>query len=449
MGVYKNMNRLALTKVILSNKNYIAYVLLDEQRKFVDFQLFEDERPVTDSKDLCFEKKQEKIPVNNKTLAVDFKHSFHTEDYAENKDILNNIYIARVENIVSNINAAFVKISPHKKCYLSLEDLKSPIFTKRLSKKNSLSIGDELIVQVIKDSIKTKDPVVSTKLTLSGTYCVLTTNNLTLSISKKIAGEKRASLQEILKEIQTQAKAHQFGIVIRTNATEVPKEAVFADVQQVIEQFIKLKSESIHKTAFSVLVKEKEAYIRKLKSLDLSSLDGIYTDDRTIYETIQTELPYLKENTFLHFYEDKMVSLKALYNITGSIEELLKKRVWLKSGANIIIEQLETMTVIDINSGKNISKNESALCEINKEAAVEIARQLRLRNISGMIIIDFINMKSKKQMQEVTDVLKEALKNDPIPSDFIDVTKLGLVEVTRKKMYKSLKELVESSGGFS
>ena len=308
------MNRLALTKVILSNKNYIAYVLLDEQRKFVDFQLFEDERPVTDSKDLCFEKKQEKIPVNNKTLAVDFKHSFHTEDYAENKDILNNIYIARVENIVSNINAAFLKISPHKKCYLSLEDLKSPIFTKRLSKKNSLSIGDELIVQVIKDSIKTKDPVVSTKLTLSGTYCVLTTNNLTLSISKKIAGEKRASLQEILKEIQTQAKAHQFGIVIRTNATEVPKEAVFADVQQVIEQFIKLKSESIHKSAFSVLVKEKEAYIRKLKSLDLSALDGIYTDDTTIYETIQIELPYLKENTFLHFYEDKMVSLKALYN---------------------------------------------------------------------------------------------------------------------------------------
>lgn len=461
------MNRLALTKITLSNKNYIAYALLDEQRKFVDFQLFEHatNTPPSQIKETLNGRvsnvaykyplynensniHSEKNNLNdNKKSVVPSKTALCTNTSVQNQELLNNIYIGRIENIVSNINAAFVRISKEQKCYLSLEDVKSPIFTKRLSQKKVLSIGDELIVQVIKDSIKTKDPVVSTKLTLSGTYCVLTIDNVTLSISKKITGEKRASLQDILKEIQTQAETHQFGIVLRTNAAEVPKETVFADVQQVIEQFIKLKSESIHKTAFSVLVKEKEAYIRKLKSLDLSSLDGIYTDDRTIYETIQTELPYLKDN-FLHFYEDKMISLKVLYNISGSIEELLKKRVWLKSGANIIIEQLETMTVIDINSGKNISKNEYAICAINKEAAVEIARQLRLRNISGMIIIDFINMKSKKQMQEVTDVLKEALKNDPIPSDFIDVTKLGLVEVTRKKTYKSLKELVGSSEGF-
>lgn len=473
------MNRLALTKVTLSNKNYIAYALLDEQRKFVDFQLFEH---ITNSQTLPMSETlsngvKKNSNIDGQVTNADGKYLFYNENILDSNtlpseqtnlndikkqellsktthftknctqshEILNNIYIGRVENIVSNINAAFVKISPTQKCYLSLEDLKSPIFTKRLSEKKPISIGDELIVQVIKDSIKTKEPVVSTKLTLSGTYCVLTTDNLTLTISKKITGEKRSELQALINEIKEQAENHQFGIVIRTNATEVPKEIVFADMQQVIEQFIKLKSQSVHKSAFSVLVKEKEAYIRKLKSLDLSTLDGIYTDDTNIYETIQAELPYLENNTFLHFYQDKMISLKALYNISGSIEELLKKRVWLKSGANIIIEQLETMTIIDINSGKNISKNENTLCVINKEAAVEIARQLRLRNISGMIIIDFINMKSKKQMQEVTDVLKEALKNDPIPADFIDVTKLGLVEVTRKKTYKSLKEIVSST----
>jgi ribonuclease G len=121
---------------------------------------------------------------------------------------------------------------------------------------------------------------------------------------------------------------------------------------------------------------------------------------------------------------------------------LIEKRVWLKSGANIIIEQLETMTVIDINSGKNISKNETAILEINKEAAVEIARQLRLRNISGMIIIDFINMKSKDYMEELIAVLKEQIKQDTVTCTFMDVTKLGLVELTRKKTYKSLKEII-------
>lgn len=412
------MNRLALTKVTLSNRNYIAYVSLNEERKFIDFQLFEDEKPINS------------------------EYSLHLENRDGNKEILNNIYIGRVENIVSNINAAFVKISPYQKCYLSLEDLKSPIFTKRLSKKNILSIGDELMVQVIKDKVKTKDAVVSSKLTLSGTYTVLTTDNLNLSISKKIQGEKRGKLQELLNQIKTQAFEHEFGVVIRTNAEQVSEEVVFTDLKQLIQQFIDMKSTGVYKSAFSLLIKEKEAYIRKLKSLDLNTLDGVYTDDKKIYETIKKELPYLSDGIFLHFYQDKMVSLKALYNITGSIDELIKKKVWMKSGANIIIEQLETMTVIDVNSGKNISKNDHAICQINKEAAMEIARQLRLRNISGMIIIDFINMKSKKQMQEVIECLKESLKNDPIPSDFIDVTKLGLVEVTRKKTYRSLKEVL-------
>lgn len=426
------MNRLAITNVTLANKNYIAYALLDEQRKFVDFQIFEP-RTKNLHENFSEQSKSKKTPQKFSNIS----------SFTENTDILNNIYIGRVEHIVPNINAAFVKISPSQKCYLSLEDVKSPIFTKRLSEKNILSIGDELMVQVIKDKVKTKDAIVSTKLTLSGTYSVITTDNVTLSISKKIQGEQREQLQSILTQIKIQAQKYDFGVVIRTNAMQVSKELVLEDLQQLIQQFIHIKSTGIYKSAFSVLSHEKEAYIRKLKSLDLSTLDGIYTDDTELYQTIQTELPYLKENTFLHFYEDKMVSLKTLYNLTGSIEELLKKKVWLKSGANIIIEQLETMTVIDINSSKNISKNEHALCAINKEAAVEIARQLRLRNISGMILIDFINMKSKKQMQEVTECLKEALKKDPIPTEFIDVTKLGLVEVTRKKTYRSLKEILQ------
>jgi ribonuclease G len=127
------------------------------------------------------------------------------------------------------------------------------------------------------------------------------------------------------------------------------------------------------------------------------------------------------------------------------MEQLLNSKVWLPSGANIIIEPLETMTVIDVNSGKNISRKPDVLLSINLEAAQEIARQIRLRNISGMIIVDFINMASEAQERELILRLKQELKKDVVPANFIDITKLGLVEITRKKVYKSLREVLQIS----
>ena len=121
---------------------------------------------------------------------------------------------------------------------------------------------------------------------------------------------------------------------------------------------------------------------------------------------------------------------------------MLASKVWLPSGANIIIETLETLTVIDVNSGKNQSRKEEALFAVNLEAAKEIARQLRLRNLSGMIIVDFINLKTKEQQQTLISVLREELKKDTVPASFIDITKLGLVELTRKKVYKALHEIL-------
>ena len=209
-----------------------------------------------------------------------------------------------------------------------------------------------------------------------------------------------------------------------------------------MERFISLKEKSVHQCAFAVLEKPETPYVQKLKTADLSALDCIYTDEENIYSEIESNLPYLKDKGLLKLYKDDKVSLGTLYNFRGSVDKLIEKRVWLKSGANIIIEQLETMTVIDINSGKNISKNEKSILEINKEAAIEIARQLQLRNISGMIIIDFINMKSKEYMEELVSVLKEQIKQDSVTCTFMDVTKLGLVEFTRKKTYKSLKEII-------
>lgn len=399
------MNRLAITRVSMkekSNNKHLAYIMLDEKRNFADFQIFQ-----------------------------------------EDNSLLNNIYVARVDNIVPNIKGAFVRISQKQVCYLPLEDVKSPLYVKKQSERKVLSIGDEIVVQVIKDAAKTKEPVVSTKLTLAGKYCVLTTDNTSLGVSKKITGEKHLYMSELLSaNVGKQAEEHGFGMIIRTNALEASEEALLEDLNETIARFLQLKAKSIHQCAFAILEKSEEPYIQKLKTTDLSLLDGILTDEEDIFAEIEQKLPYLKEKELLKFYNDKQVSLGTLYNFRGSVDKLIEKRVWLKSGANIIIEQLETMTVIDINSGKNISKNETAILEINKEAAIEIARQLRLRNISGMIIIDFINMKSKEHMDELIAVLKEQIKKDSVTCSFMDVTKLGLVELTRKKTYKSLKELI-------
>ena len=400
------MNRLAITRVAIkekSNKKHLAYIMLDEKRDFVDFQVFNHE-----------------------------------------ESLLNSIYVARVDNIVPNINAAFVRISPKQVCYLPLEDVQAPLYVKKQSDLKVLSIGDEIVVQVVKDAIKTKDPVVSTKLTLAGRYCVLTTESTALGVSRKLSGEEQGRMNELLHaEVGSLSKDNNFGMIIRTNALEATEDELKIDLTETIERFLLLKSKASHLTAFSVLETTDAPYIQKLKSTDISALDGIYTDEDDIFTEIQEKLPYLKDKDLLSLYKDDRVSLSTLYNFRGSLDKLVEKRVWLKSGANIIIEQLETMTVVDVNSGKNLSKNETALLEINKEAAVEIARQLRLRNISGMIIIDFINMKTKEHMDELVAVLKAQIKKDSIPCAFMDVTKLGLVELTRKKTYKSLKEIIE------
>ena len=399
------MNRLAITRVALNeklNNKHLAYIMLDEKRDFVDFQVFQEE-----------------------------------------DSLLNSIFVARVDNIVPNIKAAFVRISPKQVCYLPLEDVQAPLYVKKQSELKNLSIGDEIVVQVVKDAIKTKEPVVSTKLTLAGKYCVLTTDNTSLGVSKKIKDENHLQMNELLSTYVCEKSAeYEFGMIIRTNALEATEEELIHDLNETMERFISLKEKSSHQCAFAVLEKPDAPYIQKLKMADLSFLDCIYTDEEDIYAEIEVKLPYLKEKGLLKFYKDDKVSLGTLYNFKGSVDKLIEKRVWLKSGANIIIEQLETMTVIDINSGKNISKNEKSILEINKEAAVEIARQLRLRNISGMIIIDFINMKSKEHMDELISVLKEQIKCDTVTCTFMDVTKLGLVELTRKKTYKSLKETI-------
>lgn len=397
------MNRLAITEVSIHDRRYIAYILLDEKRKFIDFQLFERE-----------------------------------------KSILDCIFIARVEKIVANIHAAFVSISDAQNCYLPLENFSDAIFAKKQSASKPLCEGDYLLVQVTKEATKTKDPVVSEKLCLHGKHSILTTGNKSFGISKKILPDKRAELEHVFEKIQQENDISDFGLLLRTNSQYVETEVLIQDIQNLIDEFFYLKTVQIHRSLHSCVYDNIPGYIQRIKATDLNEIDCIYTDCADLFDEMSVYLPEYDRQK-LHFYNDNKISLHALYNVRGNLESLLSDKIWLASGANIIIEQLETITFIDVNTAKNGRQSSTIALEVNKEAAKEIARQLRLRNISGMIIVDFINMSSDTEEEQLIRTLKAEMAKDITSCQFIDITKLGLVEITRKKIYKSLRETLKRS----
>lgn len=422
------MNRYIITREQIKGQEYLISALYDEHKKMVEVLL---------------EQAEEK-----------------------NDAALGDIYIARVENVVKNLNAAFVKIGPGQNCYLPLEDLKNPIFTKKLSEKKTLAAGDELLVQISREAIKTKEPAVTTNLSFSGKYAVLTSGNQKMSVSSKLSKDKRAHYMELLKhftETEDSLQMYPAGIIIRTNAAEAPDEAIVEEICELSKLYEQIAETAKYKTCYSLLYTEPAPYLKHLNDLRQDELAEIVTDDRKIFEAICQKYHIPKENLMtggsvsvpvvqietgeginLRYYEDKVLSLSSLYSVKSSLEDALKERVWLKSGAYLIIQPTEALTVIDVNTGKNIAKKDAQenFLKVNKEAAVEIARQLRLRNISGIIVVDFMNLTSEEAKAELLAVFRAELKKDPVLSQVIDMTKLGLVEVTRKKVRKSLREIL-------
>lgn len=354
----------------------------------------------------------------------------------EEESLLGNIYIGRVENVISNIRAAFVKISPKLTCYLSFDDLENAFFTKKQSKKKELVAGDELLVQVEREAIKTKEPSVTTNLSFSGKYAVLTTAKRRLGISSKLSGEEKKHYKELLKDFDTD----EYGLIVRTNSATVSDEILLNEIQELKQEWKNLKESAPYKSCYSVLKKNDPPYLSDIINQREGSIDEIITDNIEIYETIAQK--YVNGNLTLTLYQDPMISLSSFYSIKSSLEKALREQIWLKSGASIILQYTEALTVIDVNSGKNIRKKEmdENVLRINIEAAREIAYQLRLRNISGIIIIDFINLTSKEDEAVLLKEFRTRLKEDPVKTDLIDMTKLGLVEVTRKKIKKSLRD---------
>lgn len=382
-----------------------------------------------------------------KTLSVLMNHKDCMEiscDIEEERSLIGNIYVGKVKNIVKNIDAAFVEIKKGVLCFLPLSEAEDAIFTNH-KENQKITIGDELLVQVLKDGVKTKAPVVSSNLNFTGRYFVFTTKRKEeLGVSNKLEAVDRKRLQDFVRQKNDDG----FGVIIRTNAKNASEEELNAEYAYLKEVHNKVVNFGVHKTVFSLLMQDEAPYIKQLRNISQDELGEIITDDKEIFEQAQEFLSKHQPADLdkLRFYEDESYSLWKLYGLETVLDDATRTRVWLKSGGYLVVEPTEALTVIDVNTGKydGNKKVDATFKKINTEAAIETAKQLRLRNISGIIIIDFIDMKSEEDKQDVLNTLTQELKKDPVKAALVDMTKLNLAEVTRKKVKKSLREQLGS-----
>ncbi len=360
----------------------------------------------------------------------------------EDKPLLGGIYIGKVKNISRGINSAFVEFREKQIGYYSLTDNKTHLFTDT-RRSGSLKPGDELVVQVVREAVKTKEPVLTSNLNFTGRYCILTVGKTRISFSAKI---NDIVWKEQIRSLLESEREESFGIILRTNSYGAAPELIASELRELKDKFHDVMATAKYRTCFSVLFQPEPPFIKRIKDTYSESMEEIVTDDLSIYGQLREYLScHQPENLEkLCLYSDFRISMSKVYKLEKAFDEALARHVWLKSGGYLVIEPTEAMTVIDVNTGKySGSRNfRDTIMKINLEAAQESARQMRLRNLSGIIIIDFIDMDMEEDRKLLLHTLSNCCAEDPVKTTVVDITRLNLVEVTRKKVKKPFLEQV-------
>lgn len=363
-----------------------------------------------------------------------------------------HIYIGRIQNMAPQLNACFVEIGPNptgkgrQVCFLPLSEADMPFLINR-PWDGKLKAGDELLIQITRDAQKTKACSCTTRISLNDDYFVITAGVSKLLFSGKLdeswKQEQKVMLMSSMVQIDT---APTYQIMVRTMAGDLSPEQLTDRLLHMIEEYKRLYETASSRTCFTCLHKQSGQDMGDQLPWKMLvhpwEYDEIVTDSKDIYAYL-TGTEAIKQA--IRLYQDPLLSLNRLYGLDSKLEDALKPRIWLKSGANLVIEPTEALTVIDVNSGKKEASkgtDDSAL-QINLEAAAEIALQMRLRNLSGIIVVDFINMKEKEQERTLLKTLRDAAEGDTSRVHIVDITPLGLVEITRKKVLKPLAEQVK------
>ncbi len=346
--------------------------------------------------------------------------------FYDNPYPVGTIFQGRIQRTVKNISASFVDLAPHVSGFLP---------------GCAYKCGSYVPVQIVREGSALKECELTDDLSIAGRYAVVYAKSGEIHTSSKLsAKEKKDLLHEILPLIGDIDRM----VILRTNALSADPQAVAKEIGSLHERLNHIEKYAASRP-MSVLFAPGKEWITAVRDLYTDRLDEIVTDDPAVFSDLQTafdEPDPSSDQVNLRLYEDTSFSLTKLYSLERHLKEALGKKVWLKSGGFLMIEQTEALVSIDVNSAKVTAKSdrEDTFLAVNKEAAVEIARQLRLRNLSGIIMIDFINMKEYAHQAELQAVLQDALRKDPVKTQVHGMTKLGLMEMTRMKGRRSLYE---------
>jgi len=361
-------------------------------------------------------------------------------------EIHGNVYLGKVQNVLPGMEAAFVDIGTPKNAVLYRGDL---LFDEQELEQSSsikieeaLKVNQKIIAQVTKNPIAHKGARLSQEVSLAGRFVVLIPESKTFGISKRLPDSERRRLRSILDQI----KPAEHGIIVRTASQGVTEEEITLDLTRLLEQWESINSFAKKAKVPALLYREPELVFRYIREELNKDFRGVLIDDADLFEKVksyaESVAPAIADRVSFYDKSQEKLTLFERHHIHEQLMKSLDRKVWLPSGGSLIIESTEALTVVDVNTGKNVGSSslEETVLANNLEAAEEIAHQLRLRDIGGIIVIDFIDMELEKNREIVANSLREALLRDKTRTQVFDISELGLVEMTRKRIGEGLIE---------
>ena len=395
---------------------------------------------------MCVHKRDEltQIAVLEGRSLIEHFVSRPADDVAQ---IHGNVYLGRVQNVLPGMEAAFIDIATPKNAVLyrgdvayDAEDIESRGKGSELRIEQMLKARQLIMCQVTKNPIGAKGARLTQEVSLPGRFVVLIPNSKTYGISKRLPDDERKRLRAILDKV----KPAEHGVIVRTAAENVVAEELRADVERLLHQWRQIEALAAKANGPKLLYREPDLAVRVIREEFNAEHRGVIIDDRELYEEVRDYVGALNPALVdrIEYYDPAVEGLPLFerHHVHEQLHKSLDRKVWLPSGGSLIIEHTEALTVIDVNTGKNVGTTnlEETVFRNNVEAATEIARQLRLRDIGGIIVIDFIDMEIKENRHKVVGAFRDALSRDKTRSQVFDISELGLVEMTRKRIGEGL-----------
>jgi len=369
----------------------------------------------------------------------------------ERERMVGDIYLGKVVNVVKGMRAAFVNIGHKQDAFLHFSDIGESFSTvsaiidrgednhiQEEIPPEQIKVGQEILVQIIKEPISTKGSRLTTQISIPGRFTVLVPNSPMVGVSKKIDSVKeRRRLRKI-------AKTHRpdgFGVIVRTVAEGRNPVVLQADIESLHKTWQKLERKLKKVKPPMLVYKDMGMTSSVIRDLFTRDVNRLIIDSRKLYRETSTYLKDVARNLANSVqYYNKKIPVFDFYGIEAEIEKSLSRKVWIKSGGHVIFDQTEAMVAIDVNSGKFIGRkdHEQNSLRINLEAAVEIARQLRLRDLGGIIVIDFIDMRDERNKRRLHDEFRRELRKDRAQANITPISEFGLIEMTRERVRPSL-----------